>query len=299
MKEKLLTLIKSAFPPPGSNMQPYEWMIKATPQKEWIDEKGIYLWLAFFFTEIGAGLYFVSMFFQYITGMALGWVVALAVGGGVHMLYLGNPKRFWRIFMKPGSSELSRGVRVITIFSIVGFVQMVAGAFNPVVNVIMAILCILVIMHGFATMNVMRALPAWNSTMVLPLSIVSGVWVGSQMLQFMLCVSGSPAAVSLEVWSKVLVFVYIGFLALYLWGTFHTSDTARISVNQLLKGDMAKLFYIGVVAVGLVLPLLLTLIMWGGSVNAGLVFLRLVSVFVGDLLMRYTLMKSAVYTPLV
>lgn len=298
MKEKVLTMIKSVFPPPGSKLKPYEWMIKATPQQEWIDEKGIYLWLAFFFSEIGAGLYFVSMFYNYRTGLVLGWLITLAVGGGVHMLYLGNPKRFWRIFMKPRTSELSRGVWVISLFAMAGFLQIVTGASNPVVNVIMAILCILIVMHGFATMNVMRALPAWSSTMVLPLSIVSGVWVGSQMLQFMLCISGAQGAVSLEVWSKVLLFVYIGFLVLYLWGTFHSSETAQSSINYLLKGDLAKLFYVGVVVVGLLLPLLLTLLMWNANVNTGLVLLRLLFVFTGDLLMRYALMKSAVYTPL-
>ena len=50
---------------------------------------------------------------------------------------------------------------------------------------------VVLISHGFATMNVVRALPAWSSTMVLPLSVMSGVWVGSQLLQFMFTVSGA------------------------------------------------------------------------------------------------------------
>ncbi len=36
----------------------FEWMVKATPQREWIEAKGMFLWLAFFFSEIGAGVYF-------------------------------------------------------------------------------------------------------------------------------------------------------------------------------------------------------------------------------------------------
>ncbi|MFH1153979.1 MAG: DMSO reductase [Pseudomonadota bacterium] len=293
-----MNYLKALVPPPGFRLKPYEWMIKATPQQEWIDEKGVFLWLAFFFSEIGAGLYFLSLFYSYRTGLVLGWLITLGIGGGVHMLYLGNPKRFWRIFMKPASSELSRGVWIITIFALMGFIQVVSGSFNSVLNVIMGILCILIVMHGFATMNVMRALPAWSSTLVLPLSIVSGVWVGSQILQFMLCISNPAVAAGFEVWAELLLLVYIGLLALYLWGTFHSSDIARVSINQLFKGDMSRLFYIGVVGVGLVLPLLLTLIMWGGSVNAFLVLIRLLLVFVGDLIMRYVLMKSAVYTPL-
>ncbi len=293
MKERIVNYIKSMVPPPEANLKPYEWMIKATPQKEWIDEKGVYLWLAFFFSEIGAGLYFVSLFFQYRTGLAIGWLTTLILGGMIHILYLGNPKRFWRMILKPKNSELSRGIWVIIGFAALGFLQIITGNFNLVLNIIMGIL------HGFATMNVMRALPAWSSTMVLPLSIVSGIWVGSQVLEFMLCVSGSGAAATMELWAQLLLMVYIVFLLLYLWGTFHASETAQVSIQMLLKGDMSKLFYTGVIGVGIVIPLLLTLLMLGGNVNTGLVFLRLLFVFTGDLALRYALMKSAVYTPLV
>ncbi len=299
MSDKVMNFIKAMAPPSGSAIKPYEWMIKATPQKEWIEERGVFLWLAFFFSEMGAGLYFLSIFFQYRTGLVLGWLITLGIGGIVHMLYLGNPKRFWRIFLKPMSSELSRGVWVIALFSFLGFLQIATASFSGILSVFTAILCLLIIMHGFATMNVMRALPAWNSTMVLPLSIASGLWVGSQLLELMLCLSGSLAAARLELWAELLLFVYMACLILYLWGTFHSSETAKTSVNLLLKGSMTKMFYVGVIGIGIVIPLLFTLMMWGGSVNTGLVFLRFVFVFAGDLVLRYALMKSAVYTPLV
>jgi len=31
----------------------YEWMVKPTPQREWIESKGVFLWLAFFFSDSG------------------------------------------------------------------------------------------------------------------------------------------------------------------------------------------------------------------------------------------------------
>ncbi len=298
MKEKIVEFIKGLTPPSGTGIRPYEWMIKATPQKEWIDKQGIFLMLAFFFSEIGAGVYFISLFFQYKAGLAIGWFVTLVLGGLIHIFYLGNPKRSWRMFLKPGSSELSRGLWIITVFALLGFIQIIKGGFNPVFNTIMGILCILIIMHGFSTMNVIRALPAWSSTMVLPLSLISGVWVGSQVLQFILAISEPKNAGILELWSKLFLFIYIAVIVLYLWGTFHSSETAQFSVNRLLKGDISKGFYAGVLAAGIFLPLVITLIMWGGSVNIFLIFLRLAFVFVGDLALRYSIMKSAVYTPL-
>jgi len=291
-------LEKIMFHPTGSHLKPYEWMIQATPQQEWIDRKGIFLWLAFFFTEIGAGLYFISLFYQYQAGLILGWLIALILGGGVHILYLGNPFRAWRMLMKPQTSELSRGMWIIGVFAVAGFIQIVTSNFHPVFNVIVGILTLLIISHGFMTMNVVRALPAWSSTMVIPLSIISGGWIGCQMFHFMIALAENPLAQSFELWAQILLVVYFVCVLLYVWGTYHASDVARDSINLMLKGDLAKYFYIGVVLIGFVLPLLVTLKMWGGDINAGLIFIRLALIFFGDLAMRYIIMKSAMYPPL-
>jgi hypothetical protein len=38
--------------------------------------------------------------------------------------------------------------------------------------------------------------------------------------------------------------------------------------------------------------------MWGGQTSGVLIFLRLIAICAGDLAVRYLIMKSAVYTPL-
>jgi len=292
-------LEKIMFHPTGSNLKPYEWMIKATRQKEWIDDKGIFLWLAFFFSEIGAGLYFISMFYEYRAGLILGWLITLILGGLIHVLYLGNPLRAWRMLMKPNTSELSRGIWIIGVFAGLGFLQMItSGGFNMLFNTIMGILCLLIISHGFATMNVIRALPAWSSTMVLPLSLISGIWVGSQLMQVMFAFGGNALASSMEVWSEAFFFIYMLCILLYIWGTFHSNEIGKASIVAQFTDELSKISYIGIGGLGLALPALLTLIMWGGDTNGFLIFLRLVAVLAGDLAMRYTIMKSAVYKPL-
>ena len=45
-------------------MKAYEWMTQNTPQTEWIERRGIFLWLAFFFIELGAGMFLVASFFN-------------------------------------------------------------------------------------------------------------------------------------------------------------------------------------------------------------------------------------------
>jgi DMSO reductase anchor subunit len=301
MSDKTHELIQTMFPPDGSGIMPYEWMINPTRQRQWIDNQGIFLWLAFFFSEIGAGLYFVSLFYEYKAGLILGWLLTLVLGGIIHIFYLGNPLRAWRMLMKPNTSELSRGIWVIMIFAVLGFLQIItAGGFNIVFNCIMGILCLLIISHGFATMNVIRALPAWSSNMVLPLSIISGIWMGQQILQFIFAAFG-PAGVAagMEVWAEAFFFAYALCILLYVWGTWHSDEMGKQSIVMMAGEELSKISYIGVGGLAIVLPLILILIMWGGSANAFLIFVRLVSVVAGDLAVRYVIMKSAVYRPLI
>lgn len=284
----------------------YEWMVKPTPQREWIESQGVFLWLAFFFSEIGAGIYFVSLISNYNKGLIVGWLITLGLGGLIHTLYLGNPFRAWRIFLKPQTSELSRGLWGMTIFGILGFIQIVTS-FNPYQNIgfsmpfkiVTGIVCIVIIMHGFTTMNVMKALPSWNSTMLLPLSVISGIWVGSQVVQSMFLFFREPNVdmATLETWSLLLLLVYIGFIFLYILGSFHSSETAKITVMDWIKGTGARVFY-PFIFTGMVIPLIITFYMLGSEVGLPAVYARLLFVSVGDLMLRYGLMKSAYYTPL-
>jgi formate-dependent nitrite reductase membrane component NrfD len=62
---------------------------------------------------------------------------------------------------------------------------------------------------------------------------------------------------------------------------------------------LSKITRYGVGGLGILVPLILTFIMWGGNTHGALIFLRLASVIAGDLALRYVIMKSAVYKPLI
>jgi formate-dependent nitrite reductase membrane component NrfD len=187
---------------------------------------------------------------------------------------------------------------VILLFAVFGFFPAMLGyQYGALLKLLMGLICLLLIMHGFATMNVVKAIPSWNHSTVVPLSIVSGIWVGSQVIEFMMGVSGREV-LGMEVWCRMILLAYIGLIALYLWGTFHASEAARYSVSNLVRGGFSRLFYSGVVLIGIVVPLLITLGMWGVGVYSAGVFIRLIFVLTGDLALRYSIMKSAYYTPL-
>ena len=108
-------------------MASYDWMAKYTPQTEWIERRGVLLWLAFFFIELGAGVFFVASFLDSLSAMLIGWLVCAVLGGGLHFVFLGKPRRFWRIIFSSGwqTSWISRGLIFVSLFLILGIIHII------------------------------------------------------------------------------------------------------------------------------------------------------------------------------
>ena len=66
-------------------MEAHEWMIKYTRQTEWIDRRGILLWLALYTGGLGGGLYLVSLYFNSFWGMLISWLIVAVLKGGFHL----------------------------------------------------------------------------------------------------------------------------------------------------------------------------------------------------------------------
>ena len=87
-------------------MVTHEWMVKPMAQTEWIEGKGLLVWLAEVFSALGTGLYLVSLFFGLKEEFALtafwagifGWVMIALFKLPLHLAYLGKPLRFWKSF---------------------------------------------------------------------------------------------------------------------------------------------------------------------------------------------------------
>src|SRR3990172_2392993 len=88
---------------------------RVRPQREW----GILVINYLFLGGAGAGLFLSSLLFGSTWGEIAG-LVALMVATLFLLLDLGRPERFWRAFMRPRTSWISRGSIAITVLVALG-----------------------------------------------------------------------------------------------------------------------------------------------------------------------------------
>jgi sulfite dehydrogenase (quinone) subunit SoeC len=164
-------------------MQACDWMVKYTPQSEWIERRGILLWLAFFFIELGAGMFFVASLFHSRPSMLAGWLFCGLLGGGLHLLFLGKPTRFWRMLFSSGykTSWISRGLIFVSLFLLMGLVFLLLNLNSDppaALLIVVNIFAFLTVIYGGFAMNYVNGIPLWNTALLPVLYVISGFWGG-------------------------------------------------------------------------------------------------------------------------
>ena len=287
-------------------MKPYEWMVKYTPQKEWIEGQGIFLWLAFYVGGLGGGLYLVSLYFNSMWGMLVSWVIVAVLKGGFHLLYLGKPLRFWRILAKPQTSWISRGFIFVAGFIVFGALQFITSHFYEgsslelILKVITSVMAFgEAIYTGFA-MNYINGIPFWNSALIPLLFILYGVLGGLAVLMGIMVIHGDVSGlVEVEAMSRVLMIVGAVALVIYLWSATYMGATARASVRELMVGRIALIFWIGLVILGIAIPIGVSLLGIVVELSTKVMIGAVVSEIIGGLSLRYCLLKGGGYSPLI
>ncbi len=84
-----------------------KYMADFTPQREWVEGRGIFIIIAFFTGGIGGGLYLLSLLQGFFAGALIAWLIVLLIKFPAHMLFLGHPFRFWRLRPRHSASLLA------------------------------------------------------------------------------------------------------------------------------------------------------------------------------------------------
>lgn len=289
-------------------MQPYEWMIKYTPQTQWIEGRGIWLWLAFVFGGVGTGLYMTSMYYDHYAGMVLGWLIVVFLKAGTHVLYLGKPLRAWRAFRQLKTSWISRGIVSVTGFLVFGFIQLLQMKFaegsqlSGILTVLTTVFGLMVMSYPGFVMSYVNAVALWNNAIMPVIYVVYAFLSGFGLFVPLAVFNGLDAAIieNAENWLRFFLILSLLIVIVFLIVSTYTMRAARMSVHSLLRGEVSKVFYIGVLFLGILVPLVVSLASYiTGEINPSWLAIGTIAELTGSLALRYCFLKGAFYQPLI
>jgi formate-dependent nitrite reductase membrane component NrfD len=281
-------------------------MINYTRQTEWIDRRGIFLWIAFYAGGLGGGLYLVSLYFNSLWGMFLSWLIIAVVKGGAHFIYLGKPLRFWRIAFRPNSSWLARGIIFVFTFVVFAAVQLSLSYWLPgtaveiAFKVLAGMAALAVTVYTGFVLNTVKAVPFWNSMLLPLLFVLCGVLGGFGLSVIIGLNGGNVNITAAEAGSRWLLIINALLIIVYLWAAANREATGKKSVMEQMRGNLAPVFWIGIVVLGIVIPLAIAFSSYfAGGVSSSLLVTGVICEVIGGLALRYCVLKAGAYKPLV
>jgi len=287
----------------------HEWMVKYTPQTEWIERRGILVWLAEVFTSLGAGLYLVSLFFDSLLGMFIAWLIIVVLKIPLHLAYFGKPLRFWRT-IPPftnawKTSWFTRGITFSVLFTSFGFIQLALSYWLPgtgweiALKVLAGITAFLVGIYSGFIMNYCRSIPFWNSALLPLVFIFAGLADGFALIMAIGLAGGGVNIMAAEAGSRVMLITSALIMATYLWSATYTSSTAKQSVIELTRGYLALVFWIGIVALGIIIPIAVSVSSYfAGEVSIPLLIAAIACHTIGAFALKYCLLKAGIHNPI-
>ncbi len=282
---------------PYSTIRRNEFIMRAKLQKDWIEGKGLWLLAAIYFGGVGGGLFIASVLVNWRLGLLIAVGITAILKGSAHLMFLTHPWKFWRIFRRPQTSWVSRGIYFVFFFIIFGLAYYFMGGVPLQVLSVFFAFC-LVIYTGFVLLA-SRPISFWNNPLLpilfVSVSIASGISLAEIIHTFSpqdignpeLLKAAGPWGVSI---TALLLFVYLA-------GNFYSSVTAKESLTYLLKGPLALLFYGGVVFLGLLLPLVIFILVHFAMVPSSALAIAGISELIGAFILRYSILKVGMSAP--
>jgi formate-dependent nitrite reductase membrane component NrfD len=285
--------------------KPFEYMVKYTQQKNWIDGRGNFIAFAFFLGGISGGLFMAAAYFNSILGMFIAVCISVLMGIS-YMIHLGQPSQFWRMLMKPKTSWISRGFIFIFLYAGFAIIAIILAEWVPSATTAIAVFKILggtfafaqSIYTGFAVSYV-NAIKLWNSAILPILFVVCGFSGGLAILLGISLGGSESQLVVMENITRITLIAFAVILIVYLWNATYNNVAARDAVARLLGGNIAIIFWTGVVVLGVVIPLGISIgTYFTESTSTALILTAVVTEIIGGLSLRYVVLKGGIYMPL-
>jgi formate-dependent nitrite reductase membrane component NrfD len=287
--------------------RPWEFGVKEMPAREWSEGLGSMIAVAMFLGGIAGGLYLVSLYFNSIWGMFIAWIFALGMGL-FDMVHLSKPARLWRIAFRAGSSWISRGFIFVILFIGAAGLQLLihlltgAGDVDPTAaevffRVVAAILAFGVAVYSGFVLGFVNGIKFWNSALMPILVVIGGLAGGSTVLLAISSYSSQSTFASIQTFVMFILAAYVISIFILLWVSTYSGPVAKDSAKLLLSGNLAILFWLIIVLIGIAIPLVLTFV--AGSGSQVLLILSAACALLGNMGLRYSLIRAGRYSPLV
>lgn len=239
---------------------------------------GIIAWYLFL-AGLGAGAYLTSALIEQLYPHAhkarkLGRIIApIAIIIGLLLLMLDakagffHPWRFVLLIDNLEQSVMSWGVVFLAIFTVVALFAVWAEFKNikmPAwLNIIGCIFAFCVAAYTGVLLGVVETAPLWNTPVLPVLFVVSALSAGAASVFLATAILGReelPLLHKLNMAHLILPVLELCLIGLLLFVTFGKGEAGYLNVMRFVSGDLALLFWGGLIIIGLIAPICLELI---------------------------------------
>ncbi|MBK6553698.1 MAG: hypothetical protein IPP18_01600 [Rhodocyclaceae bacterium] len=263
--------------------------------------------IAFFSAEVGAGLFLVSFFLDYVPGMIVGLLIAGTLKPYFHLAHMGVPQKSWRAILRPDRSWISRGALAVALMIGCGVVYLLertygvgsAVGLGPAVMTAVGygavIGALVVVFYQGLAMAHSESFTLWANPLV-PLSSGCYAFTAGSLLALVIGAQSISAEHlgMLRGFSVILLLIDVCVIAGILVLARNKSPGGAFSVSLLLNGEYASLFRYVVIFLGLLVPLVLLLV----SQHFVAVLFAALSMLSGFFCYRVLIFKAAVFEPI-
>jgi formate-dependent nitrite reductase membrane component NrfD len=298
------------------------------PQKEWREILAVYLYLA----GMGAGSFIIGTLIHWL-GVKLnttlipsidlfGYAVNLsklpifwgpimvAISAPCLILDLGIKWRFMYACLNPRTSWVARGFIILSIFIVLGLIVLTKSILPfeclHTGSVLWVILEIITFAFAFGTafytgmlLKATKSIPLWNTYLLPLLFLVSALSTGSMAIILSTLGSGlfshdsGPLKVLMH-GEQMLVVIEGIVLYLFLSRRYKAAEQGKDSIRLLLFGEMKLIFWVGIVLLGLIFPIILENIASLFHGNVVFIFIAGVLLLCGGFFLRLGILHTGI-----
>ena len=273
-----------------------DFSVAPRQQTMWGSREG----LVFSLEGVAVTLFVFSMFSLWTLGMLIG-LVALSTAILLLLSHLGQPLRAWRAIINVRHSWISRGTFAMGVFWFLGIAYLAmhllpelgwATRFEIMIQAVLSFIALFILLYPGFAMAASAAIAFWTTPLQPLLSLVNGLASGLLVHAACVTLDWAPPLQILSIETREVITHAILLLAIvlviYLLTIRGKSAAAALSVKLLFTSENL-LFGVAACLIGIVLPSVCVFI------SAELIPLAAVARLVGDVSLRYAVLKVGLY----